>query len=194
MNDERRKKLIVGLGNPGREYENTRHNIGFQVLRAFGKKHNTPLVRETTFIGQFAKVAMPTEDVFLLLPMTYMNDSGVAVRRCLDFYKISFKGLLVVADDIEFPLGTLRMRSKGRCGGHNGLRDIETRLGTTEYSRLRVGVGSPTQGDLSDYVLGAFSEAEEKELPLVIDKAVELIASWLKDSTLSCTTEIEKNK
>src|SRR6266480_6003453 len=153
-------KVIVGLGNPGRQYQGTRHNVGFAVV---------DLLAESPHAGRFqsrfqAQVAeLVEEDLKLLLvkPETYMNLSGRSVRQLLDFYQLPAEELLVVCDDINLPLGKLRARARGTHGGHNGLRDIQSHLGTTEYSRVRIGVDAPPEDGAVDYVLGRFRASEK---------------------------------
>src|SRR5262249_375414 len=152
-------KLVVGLGNPGKRYEGTRHNVGFAVVDALAEGPSV-----SGFKSQFeAEVAEWHEDGekgLLLKPETFMNLSGRAVRQALDFYQLGWIDLLVVCDDFNLPLGKLRFRARGTHGGHNGLRDIQGHVGTTEYSRLRVGVGAPPEEECVDHVLGRFKSAE----------------------------------
>ena len=119
-------------------------------------------------------------EVFLLVPTTYMNNSGDAVRKCLDYFKIEIEDLLIVADDIAIPFGTFRYREKGSYGGHNGLLSIEEALGSREYSRLRIGIGDREHGDLADYVLSRFTREEQEKLPGLIDEGVKQIDKWIK--------------
>lgn len=174
------RHLIVGLGNPGKEYDGTRHNIGFRIVRAMASKYGialrSALVRVKGILGEGM---VGDKKVFLLLPLTFMNDSGNAVRKCLHFYKLPAGQMVVIADDVALPLGTIRLRAEGSCGGHNGLKSVQQQLGTQEYPRLRIGVGDPRQGELADYVLDRFSTEEERILPDVVERAIEGVELWL---------------
>lgn len=174
--------LIVGLGNPGKKYDDTRHNIGFRVMRALAAKYAAPfrpsLVKAK---GSVAEVAIGEKKALLLMPLTYMNESGLSVRKCIDYYKIPIGEMIVVTDDADLTFGRLRIRAKGGCGGHNGLRSIESHLGTQEYPRLRIGVGRKDQGELSDYVLGRFSQEEMRAMPEIVEKAIEALEVFLRE-------------
>ena len=154
------KFLIVGLGNPGFEYENTRHNIGFKVLDALAELSNTSFKEE-----RHAKVTVVKNkgrSFYLVKPTTFMNLSGKAVNYWLQQYKIDYKNLLVITDDIALPFGALRLRGKGSDGGHNGLKDIQAVLGRSDYARLKFGVGNDfARGRQADYVLSEWSSEEE---------------------------------
>jgi len=175
--------LIVGLGNPGKKYENTRHNFGFMVVRAFAEKQGWIFKSERNLSGEVASGRIRDGRIILLLPSTYMNLSGQAVRKVLDYYKIDPAHLIVVTDDIALDFGTLRFRDKGSSGGHNGLKDIESHLGTQEYQRLRLGIGDREHGFLEDYVLAPFTAEEQKLLPKVIEEGVDFLDKWLMKET-----------
>ena len=166
---------MVGLGNPGAQYVRTRHNVGFRVVEEFGRRHGVTAWR-SKFHARVAHVQ--TFDALLVLPQTYMNDSGEAVADAAGFYKVLPRAALIVCDDIALPFGVLRMRRDGSSGGHNGLRSIESALSTQEYPRLRVGVGRSSP-DAIGVVLGAFTTAEEKALVEVIDRAVAGLETFL---------------
>lgn len=158
------KYLIVGLGNIGAEYADTRHNIGFDVLDALAEASNTSFT--TDRYGAVATLRSKGHTLVLLKPSTYMNLSGKAVRYWLDAEKIPRENLLVVVDDIALPFGTFRMRTKGSAGGHNGLKNITELLGTEEYSRIRFGIGGDfPRGHQVDYVLGHWNDEERKAMP-----------------------------
>lgn len=183
--------LIVGLGNPGRTYDDTRHNIGFRVLKAFAEKHGISF-RPSLFRakGSLGKGKIQEKMVHLLMPLTYMNESGVSVRKCLDYFKIQVGNLLVITDDVALPFKAMRLRKKGSCGGHNGLRSVETHLGTNEYPRMRIGVGNPSVGELADYVLGRFTKEEQADLPRVVEESIEGAERWLACGIDSAMKEI----
>jgi len=169
--------LIVGLGNIGAEYANTRHNIGFNVLDSLAGESNISF--ESSRLGSVAEYKYKGKKFILLKPSTYMNLSGKAVNYWLKDQKIPVENLLVIVDDLALPLGTLRMRKQGSDGGHNGLKDIAETLGHTNYSRLRIGIGDNFgHGGQIDFVLGKWSERESKELPAIYEKAAEAIRSF----------------
>ena len=171
------KYLITGLGNIGREYENTRHNIGFMILDAFAKASN--VVFEDKRYGAIAEMKLKNKQLILLKPSTYMNLSGNAVRYWMQKENIPVENLLILVDDLALPFGSLRFKTKGSDAGHNGLKHIQTILNTTQYNRLRFGIGNDFfAGGQIDYVLDSFSEEEQKLLPARIDIATEIIKSF----------------
>ncbi|MEX0967467.1 MAG: aminoacyl-tRNA hydrolase [Bacteroidia bacterium] len=172
------KFLISGLGNPGQEYAQTRHNIGFMVIdRLAGQLE---LQWEDRRLGWVAQGRIKNKQVYLLKPSTYMNLSGKAVRYWLNELKIPLENLLVVTDDLALPTGKIRLRGKGSDGGHNGLSDIQNVLGTTEYPRLRFGISSEfSRGRQVDYVLSDFSPEEIADVDPAIEKSVEAIKSFV---------------
>ena len=171
------KFLIVGLGNPGPDYAQTRHNIGYMVLDAFAKASN--IVFSDRRYGYVAETSLKGRKLFLLKPSTYMNLSGNAVRYWLNKENIDESRLLVVVDDLSLPLGTLRMKASGSAGTHNGLGHIQQLIGQ-QYPRLRVGIGNDfPRGGQIDFVLGEFDEDERRVLTPCIDTAVEMIRSFV---------------
>jgi len=146
-------KLIVGLGNPGRDYEKTRHNTGFMALDLIAKELNISVTSEK-FKGLYGKGNVKGESVILLKPQTYMNLSGESVRAVMDFFKIDKKDLLVIYDDLDLPVGKIRLRAKGSAGGQNGVKNIIQHLGNQEFNRIRVGIGKDSRIPTVDYVLG----------------------------------------
>jgi PTH1 family peptidyl-tRNA hydrolase len=177
-------KVIVGLGNPGRKYAGTRHNVGYVVVDQLAAGPAA-----AAFRGQFqAQVAETTEAgtrVLLVKPETFMNLSGHAVRQVVDFYKIDPADLLVVCDDANLPLGKLRVRAQGTHGGHNGLRNIQDHLGTTAYPRLRVGVGGAA-ADMVGHILGPFRPGERAAVADAIARAVQAALVWVRDGVAAC--------
>ncbi len=179
-------KLVVGLGNPGRKYEKTRHNVGFDVLDVIARKHSaaTPSVK---FEGRLTEVNLGGNRTLLLWPQTFMNLSGTSLGKAKEFYKIADEDLLVVCDDFNLPLERLRFRASGSSGGQKGLADIVRRLGTEEFTRLRIGVGPvPTGWDAADFVLGKFSKDEGPRIEMAIDRAAEAVADWVTSGTAIC--------
>lgn len=170
--------LIVGLGNPGREYEDTRHNIGFKVVDNIAKEYNIEINRQK-FKGMCGEGFINGEKVILLKPTTYMNLSGESIREVLDFYKLSNEDVLVIYDDISLDIGRLRIRDKGSAGGHNGIKSMIAHLGTDVFPRIKVGVGQPN-ADLVHYVLGKFSKEEMEILRDSIDASTKAAAEILK--------------
>ena len=168
--------VIVGLGNPKREYENTRHNIGFDVIDALADKYGIP-VKEVKHKAVTGKGIIEGKRVILVKPLTFMNRSGESVRQVLDFYKASpEEDLIVIADDISLDVGKIRIRKKGSAGGHNGLKNIILHTGTDGFQRIKMGVGEKPAGyDLADYVLGHFTKEERVVIQESIDNAVDAI-------------------
>lgn len=182
VGNEEMQVVIVGLGNPGREYALTRHNIGFLTVRAFAAKQGLGFKEEKRFFCEVAKGIVDGVKVHLLMPQTYMNDSGKAVRAYLEYYHLSSKNLIVVSDDVDLPCGMLRVRDSGSAGGHNGLKSIEAAIGTPRYVRMRMGVGSKLlQQELADHVLGRFSAQEMEQQPAFIDEGVKVLTLLLRE-------------
>jgi PTH1 family peptidyl-tRNA hydrolase len=182
-------KLIVGLGNPGRKYEQTRHNVGFEVLdRLAGRFADGPAKEK--FGGLVAEATIADQRALLLWPQTMMNRSGRSVGTALAFYKLELADLLVVCDDFNLPLGKLRFRSRGSAGGQNGLNDIISWLGSEEFGRLRIGIGPvPEQWDAADFVLGRFDAGGREAIDEVTGLAAEGVACWLADGIKACMNQ-----
>ncbi|HDR7795019.1 TPA: aminoacyl-tRNA hydrolase [Bacillus luti] len=174
-----RMKLIVGLGNPGREYELTRHNIGFMAIDELAKRWNISL-NEQKFKGVFGAGFVNGEKVILLKPLTYMNLSGESIRPLMDYYKIDVEDFVVMYDDLDIPVGKLRLRMKGSAGGHNGVKSTISHLGTQEFQRIRMGIDRPKNGmKVVDYVLGRFTSEEIPDVNYSIEKAADACEEWL---------------
>ncbi len=172
--------LIVGLGNPGKEYENTRHNMGFKVLNKLSEKYNIPITK-SKFNGKYGTGIIENEKVVLLEPQTYMNLSGEAIKPMLDFYKVAPSNVLVIYDDIDVEPGNIKIRMKGGPGTHNGMKSVVKELGTEEFPRVRVGIGQPIiKLAMVDYVIGYVPEEELKILNEGIDKAEQAVEEILK--------------
>ena len=170
--------LVVGLGNIGPEYARTRHNMGFMVLDAWSQASNA--VFTTQRYGDLASLSIKGRNVWLLKPSTYMNLSGNAVRYWLQKLPVTQERLLVICDDINLPFGTLRMRKNGSDGGHNGLKNIAETLGSTDYVRIRMGVGHDfSQGAQVDYVLGNLSEEESSQMPELCKSVIQGVNDWI---------------
>jgi PTH1 family peptidyl-tRNA hydrolase len=175
-------KLVAGLGNPGREYAGTRHNVGFEVMDLLARRHHLPWPAKLDGSSVEARWRRPDADVLLVKPLTYMNLSGRAVSELARFYKIDLPDVLVVADDVNLPLGRLRARASGTEGGHNGLRSIAESLGTIDYARLRIGVGrGDLRRDLADHVLARFEPDEQAGMEDAIAQAADAVEVWISD-------------
>ena len=157
------KWLIVGLGNPGKKYENTRHNVGFQSVQYIAEKLKTKINR-SKFHALTSVCDIENEKVMLMLPQTFMNESGIAVEEAASFYKINPENIIVIFDDISLDPGTIRIKSKGSSGGHNGLKSIQGMLDSEDYQRIKIGTGDRTdkESDLADWVLGQLTDSEKK--------------------------------
>ena len=172
-----KKFLIVGLGNIGSKYENTRHNIGFKILDVMANEASLDF--ETEKLGDLTTLRYKGRTLLLLKPNTYMNLSGKAVKFWMTKEKVPLENLLIITDDINLSFGTLRLKPKGSAGGHNGLKDIEAQLNTSSYCRFRFGVGAEFgKGRQVDYVLGEWNKDEESAIPERLNKGVELIRSF----------------
>lgn len=171
-------KMVVGLGNPGPPYANTRHNVGFAVIERLAAKLNAPNPRRL-HSALVSEIQVGEQTLVLVQPMTFMNRSGQAVRPLLDAFGLTLDDLLVVYDDVALPLGTLRIRRKGSAGGHNGMKSVIGSLNSEEFARLRIGVGSPDEGDLADYVLSPFRLSERPLVDAAIEAAAEAVLLWV---------------
>jgi PTH1 family peptidyl-tRNA hydrolase len=184
-------KLIVGLGNPGREYAGTRHNVGFRVLDEVGRRHAIDTGRRR-FSGFAGTGSIEGVQVLLLKPTTYMNLSGRSVREAMTFHKLSASDLLVVVDDLALPLARLRVREKGSAGGHNGLTSIIQELGSDEFARLRIGIAWVEGKRMVGHVLGAFTEEEESQIAPAVRRAADAVECWVTQGVQSAMNRFNK--
>ena len=152
-------KMIVGLGNPGNEYINTRHNIGFMTLDNYIKTKNI-FVYKNKFNGLYIKAKINNEDVIFLKPQMYINLSGVVIKKYIDYFKVNISDILIISDDLDLEIGRYKLKASGSSGGHNGLKNIELELGTQNYKRLKIGISNNKNIDTKDYVLGKFTESD----------------------------------
>lgn len=171
-------KLIVGLGNPGREYNNTRHNIGFMCIDKIAENFKVDFTLNK-FSGLYTQFNYKGEKIILLKPGKYMNLSGEVVRDFVNFFKIDINDVLIICDDLDTKVGTYRLRYKGSSGGHNGLKNIELHLSTKEYKRIKVGISNDKNIDTKDYVLGRFTKEEIELINPIIDKMPNIIEDYL---------------
>ena len=170
-------KLIVGLGNKGREYENTRHNMGFMLVDRYLQYKNITDKFKEKFNAMYIETTINNEKVIFIKPMTYMNNSGIAVRAFVDFYKLNSEDILVISDDLDLDLGKFRLRRNGSSGGHNGLKSIISHLGTDNFKRLRIGI-SNDKDDVINYVLSKFSKKELSEIDTMFDTLVDVLDDY----------------
>lgn len=173
-------KLIVGLGNPGKEYENTRHNIGFSFIDFYLDKKGLNEKWTKKFDGEYLQTNINGEKVLFLKPLTFMNLSGNSVRKIMNYFDIDVSDILIISDDLDIKVGNFKLKSDGSCGGHNGLRNIESNIGTTEYKRLKIGISKNIETDTKDYVLGNFSKEEKDTLKDLFNNLVEVIDDYFK--------------
>ena len=179
-------KLVVGLGNPGRRYEGTRHNIGYAVLAEVGRRLGAGSAK-SKFHGELAEGVWEGRKVLLLSPVLYMNRSGTSVRAACDFYGLPNQDLLVICDDLNLPLAKLRFRSAGSAGGQKGLEDIIDKLQSEDFCRLRIGIGSPPESwDAADFVLARFGRVELPEIELAVVRAADAVADWVVHGVEYC--------
>lgn len=175
-------KLIVGLGNPGGKYDGTRHNVGFGVLDKLSEKLVAQKRPKHAFRADLAECQVGAEKVLLLWPQTFMNLSGGSVQPAQDFYQLTNSDLLVICDDFNLPLGSLRFRKSGSSGGQKGLEDIIRRLGHDGFARLRIGIGAPNpEFDATNHVLGKFTKEESSVMAGAIERSVDAVQDWVRD-------------
>lgn len=181
--------LIVGLGNPESEYANTRHNMGFEVINKIAKSYNIEVVKEK-YQGLYGSGQIDGEKVVLLKPQTYMNLSGVSIREFVNFYKIDTEKIIIIYDDIDVEPGKIRIRKQGSAGTHNGMKSVVKELGTTNFPRIRVGIGKPKyENDMINHVLQKIDEKDRE----IIDKGIELAYSAVVE-TINSSIDIAMNK
>lgn len=187
-------RVFVGLGNPGKKYEMTRHNIGFLVVQSFAHLHGISFREESRFSAFVGKGKVKDVEIHLILPTTFMNLSGQAVRSFCDYHKVPLEKLVVVVDDAELPFGELRLRGQGSSGGHNGLKSIQAHLGTAEYARLRMGIGrGDGSSQLADHVLDRFSVEEEKQLVGFLNQGVAVMEMLLDQELVNVMNKVNRN-
>lgn len=174
-------KLIVGLGNPGQEYENTRHNIGFQTIDKYANKLGVSITK-SKFNGLYGETLVDGEKVILLKPQSFINLSGEVIRKFVDFYKIPISDILIIHDDLDLAVGIYKIKKKGSSGGHNGLKNIELHLGTQEYKRIKIGISNNKNIDTKDYVLGKLSTEEDEKLNEVKNTVLNILDDYFKVS------------
>jgi PTH1 family peptidyl-tRNA hydrolase len=183
--------LIAGLGNPGQEYRGTRHNVGFEVIDKLAEKFGAEL-KKGKFGAIFGQAVFEDKKLILLKPLKYMNNSGQVIATAAGFYKLEPQRILVIADDLALEPGLIRIRASGSAGGHNGLADIIEKLGTENFSRLRVGIGDKGQADGRDYVLSEPNDAEKELLDRAVAEAVEAVVFLLRQGVDAAMTKFNR--
>ncbi len=182
-------KLVVGLGNPGKKYNGTRHNVGYELIGQFGLKYGTGRPK-SKFNAELAETTIQNEKTVLVCPLTFMNLSGQTVVEAVNFYKLQLDDLLIVCDDFNLDVGRLRFRPSGSSGGQNGLDDIISRLGTQKFGRLRLGVGRPPpEWNVSNYVLGRFDATDRETMNQSIHRSVKAVEHWIEFGMQSAMNE-----
>ncbi|WP_211652813.1 aminoacyl-tRNA hydrolase [Planococcus alpniumensis] len=172
-------KMIIGLGNPGKPYEETRHNIGFHVIDRLASEWNAPLT-QSKFKGMYSVVHRPEGKVMLVKPLTYMNLSGECIGPLMDYYNVDMEDIVAIYDDLDLPAGQLRLRQKGSAGGHNGIKSLIQHLGTQQFNRMRIGISRPPAGmKVPDYVLAKFSAEEKPLMQEAVKKSADACNYWL---------------
>lgn len=185
-------KLIAGLGNPGTQYQNHRHNIGFRVIDYLSKNHHIPLSKKR-FHALYGIGQIDSREILLLKPMTFMNRSGVAIRETLDFFKLIPEDLIVIHDDLDLPFGRLRFKRKGGDGGHQGVRSIIESLGRNTFVRLKIGIGRPPIGmDPAEYVLSSFSEEEKVHLEEIFCRVSQALVVMLLEGIEKAMNQFQR--
>lgn len=171
-------KMIVGLGNPGKKYENTKHNVGFMVVDHLAKEHGA-VFKRNTFEAEVADYFIDGEKILLVKPMTFMNESGRAVGPLMTYFGVYLEELVVIADDLDMELGKLRLRQKGSAGGHNGLKSIISHIGTQEFNRIKIGIGRPNGKTVVNHVLSTFSKEETATISDSVVRATEAVNDFV---------------
>jgi PTH1 family peptidyl-tRNA hydrolase len=193
--DERKEKVrfYVGLGNPGKKYQMTRHNMGYLVIETLAHLHQIPMAEDKRFLAIVGKGIVNGVQVHLVLPTTYMNESGQAVRRYMDYYKIPIEDLVVATDDADIPFGEIRIRTQGSTGGHNGLKSVQAHLGTTDYARIRLGIGREGEkGTLADFVLDMFNKSETDQLASILNRGAVALEMLLTEEIVNVMNKVNK--
>lgn len=186
-------KMVVGLGNPERKYNGTRHNVGFEVIGELAARYDIGRPK-TKFNGEIAETIIHNEKTILVSPLTYMNLSGQCVQAVVDFYKLDLDDLLVVCDDLSLDVARIRIRKSGSAGGQKGLRDINQRLGSQAVPRLRVGIGKPPpEWDVSNFVLGKFSEEDRLAMDKAVRRSADAVEVWVRDGIQTAMNKFNAN-
>ncbi len=189
MFDRGKTKVVIGLGNPGRKYAGTRHNMGFMVVEELAKRTNAPTSRQR-MKAEISETRYGDDRLVLVMPQTYMNESGLSVREIVRWYKAPLEDVMVVYDDLDLKYGQVRVRPKGSPGGHNGMKSIFRELGTQEIPRVRVGIGRGSGHHAIGHVLSRFSPEEQEHLPAIIDRAADAVELWMREGIIETMNQI----
>lgn len=185
-------KLIVGLGNPGAKYADTRHNIGFHVIDELAHRYQSPLT-EAKHKGVYSVIRKGSEKAILLKPLTYMNLSGESIGEVMRYYQLEPSDLLVIYDDLDLPAGKIRLRQKGSAGGHNGIKSTIAHIGTQEFNRIRIGIDRPKSPiKVADYVLGKFTSDEQQQMKEAVSRSADACEQWMEKSFLEVMNDFNK--
>ena len=184
-------KLIVGLGNPGREYEKTRHNVGFMVIDKLIEQYNCNNMK-SKFGGLYSETTINNEKVIFLKPQEYINLSGIVIKRYIDYFKIDISDILVINDDLDLKTGNIKIKMSGSSGGHNGLKNIEFCLGTKDYKRIKIGISNNKQIDTKDYVLGKIDDDDMKLIKSIVEMFPTIINDYFNMSFSNLMTKYNK--
>ncbi|MBR2603954.1 MAG: aminoacyl-tRNA hydrolase [Bacilli bacterium] len=171
-------KLIVGLGNPGKEYEHTRHNVGFDVIDFFASKVGASIDKDK-FQGLYTKGKVDGEDIILLKPQKFINLSGDVMRKYADYFKVNERDILVIHDDLDLEVGKIKLKERSSSGGHNGMKNIEANFKNNEYKQLKIGISNNKESDTKDYVLGKFSKDDREKIEEAIKKSYDIIIDYI---------------
>ncbi|EHJ55964.1 peptidyl-tRNA hydrolase [Streptococcus urinalis FB127-CNA-2] len=183
-------KLIIGLGNIGTKYDQTKHNIGFMAIDTIVKELNIKFTEDKTFKAQVASTFLYGERVYFVKPTTFMNNSGIAVKALLTYYNINIKDLIVIYDDLDMEVGKIRFRQKGSAGGHNGIKSIIAHIGSQEFDRIKVGIGRPIKGmTVVNHVLGKFSQEDKITIDNALDKVDKAVNFYLQENDFEKTMQ-----
>ncbi|APX71210.1 aminoacyl-tRNA hydrolase [Companilactobacillus allii] len=175
-------KLIVGLGNPGKKYDRTKHNMGFMTIDKLMEEYDQTQMKKD-FEAQYCKFKVDSETVFLVKPLTFMNESGSAVKFLTGYYQIQPSEIMVIQDDLDMPIGKIRLRAKGSAGGHNGIKSIISSMGTKEFKRIKIGIQHPDKQTVVNWVLTPFTKDEEPDALSGIDSAASAVKDWISGDT-----------
>lgn len=183
-------KMIVGLGNPGSKYEKTKHNIGFMAIDNIVKNLDVTFTDDKNFKAQIGSTFINHEKVYFVKPITFMNNSGIAVKALLTYYNIDITDLIVIYDDLDMEVSKLRLRSKGSAGGHNGIKSIIAHIGTQEFNRIKVGIGRPLKGmTVINHVMGQFNTEDNIAISLTLDRVVNAVKFYLQENDFEKTMQ-----
>lgn len=183
-------KMIVGLGNPGSKYDNTKHNVGFMAIDQLAHRYSVDFTEEKNFKALVGSTFINSEKIYFVKPITFMNNSGIAVKALLTYYNIAIEDMIIIYDDLDMEIGKIRFRQKGSAGGHNGIKSIIAHIGTQEFDRIKIGIGRPKQGmTVINHVLGKFDKDDSITINLTLDKVIDAIIFYLQENNFEKTMQ-----